>query len=159
MKTNQTEKTNKKTCCLCGAKIKGHGNNPWPLADKGECCDACNAAVVAERMRREAKPAPKTNVLSRVYDALLGVASERGAEFFDAFYAGGGAKMLADVQAVVEKRNSYARAYYQAHREKLAEASRLCHAKRRAALKAAKLEAAKKPVKKASKKAAKKGAK
>ena len=56
------------------------------------------------------------------------------------------------------KRNEYARAYYQAHREKLAEASRLCHAKRRAAEKAAKLEAEKQAAKKPSKKASKKGA-
>lgn len=55
MKTKQAKKKNKKTCRLCGAEIKGHGNNPWPLADEGECCDACNAAVVAERMRREAE--------------------------------------------------------------------------------------------------------
>ena len=55
MKTKHTEKTNKKTCRLCGAEIKGYGNNPWPLADEGECCDACNAEVVAERMRREAE--------------------------------------------------------------------------------------------------------
>lgn len=40
------------------------------------------------------------------------------------------------------KRNEYARKYYEAHREKLAEASRLCHARKRAAMKAAKLEAA-----------------
>ena len=40
------------------------------------------------------------------------------------------------------KRNEYARKYYKAHREKLAEASRLCHARKRAAMKAAKLEAA-----------------
>lgn len=39
------------------------------------------------------------------------------------------------------KRNEYARKYYEAHREKLAEASRLCHARKRAAMKAAKLEA------------------
>lgn len=65
------------------------------------------------------------------------------------------------------KRNEYARNYYKLHREKLAEASRLCHAKRRAADKAAKLEAAKKAAKldaakkaakKPSKKASKKGA-
>lgn len=41
------------------------------------------------------------------------------------------------------KRNEYSREYYKAHREVLKERSRLCHAKRREALKAAK-KAAKK---------------
>ena len=61
------------------------------------------------------------------------------------------------------KRNEYAREYYKAHRDVLKERSRLCHAKRRAALKAAeqaaKLEAEKKAAKKPSKKSSKKGAK
>lgn len=57
------------------------------------------------------------------------------------------------------KRNEYAREYYKAHRDVLKERSRLCHAKRREALKAAKLEAEKKAVKKPSKKSSKKGAK
>lgn len=57
------------------------------------------------------------------------------------------------------KRNEYARNYYKAHRDVLKERSRLCHAKRREALKAAKLEAEKKAAKKPSKKASKKGGK
>ena len=35
--TKQTKK-----CCICGRKFSGWGNNPWPLRDKGECCDWCN---------------------------------------------------------------------------------------------------------------------
>lgn len=57
------------------------------------------------------------------------------------------------------KRNEYAREYYKLHRDVLKERSRLCHAKRRSADKAAKLEAEKKAAKKPSKKASKKGAK
>lgn len=80
------------------------------------------------------------------------------------------AKVLTDEEKRA-KRNEYARNYYKLHREKLAEASRLCHAKRRAADKAAKLEyeraaeraarieAAKEADKKAVKKTSKKGAK
>jgi len=31
-----------KTCVLCGKAFNGFGNNPWPLAESGECCDKCN---------------------------------------------------------------------------------------------------------------------
>lgn len=34
------------TCCICGKKAEGFGNNPQPIKDKGRCCDACNAEVV-----------------------------------------------------------------------------------------------------------------
>lgn len=35
-------------CCICGKKITGWGNNPWPV-DKSEdarCCDTCNITQV-----------------------------------------------------------------------------------------------------------------
>lgn len=41
-----------KTCCICGKKYIGFGNNPYPVADTnlrdlvGRCCDTCNATVV-----------------------------------------------------------------------------------------------------------------
>lgn len=35
-----------KKCCLCGKEIDGYGNNPWPLAEEGECCDECNETKV-----------------------------------------------------------------------------------------------------------------
>ena len=31
-----------KTCCICGKKFEGWGNNPYPVKDSGECCDECN---------------------------------------------------------------------------------------------------------------------
>ena len=40
-------------CCLCGDRLtawdnsRGLGNNPWPLAEEGRCCDDCNAKWVA----------------------------------------------------------------------------------------------------------------
>tara|TARA_R100001510_G_scaffold12367_1_gene9628 strand:- start:16426 stop:16581 length:156 start_codon:yes stop_codon:yes gene_type:complete len=37
-------------CVLCGSLFVGYGNNPAPLADKGRCCDACNALVVWARL-------------------------------------------------------------------------------------------------------------
>ena len=36
----------KYTCCICGKKAEGFGNNPQPIKDKGRCCDACNVEVV-----------------------------------------------------------------------------------------------------------------
>lgn len=36
----------KKYCCICGKEIKGWGNNPYPVKEKGECCDDCNSKYV-----------------------------------------------------------------------------------------------------------------
>ena len=33
-------------CCICGSTIKGYGNNPWPIKNKGKCCDKCNSQYV-----------------------------------------------------------------------------------------------------------------
>lgn len=41
MKNNQK----KYTCCLCGGKFEGYGNNPYPLAG-GRCCNACDCNYV-----------------------------------------------------------------------------------------------------------------
>ena len=41
-----------KVCVLCGRPITGWGNNPYPLAEDGECCDQCNAYVVHVRLIR-----------------------------------------------------------------------------------------------------------
>lgn len=40
------------SCILCGEELGGMGNNPWPLAVEGRCCDACNRRVVMARMMR-----------------------------------------------------------------------------------------------------------
>ena len=34
------------SCCFCGEKIKGKGNNPWPFDKIGRCCDICNEVKV-----------------------------------------------------------------------------------------------------------------
>lgn len=40
-------------CCLCGKLFFGWGNNPQPLKDKGECCDACNCSkVIPARLQK-----------------------------------------------------------------------------------------------------------
>ena len=37
-------------CVLCGDVVDGFGNNPYPLADGGKCCDSCNMDVVGARL-------------------------------------------------------------------------------------------------------------
>lgn len=44
------------TCVLCKKDIKGEwGNNPWPLAEKGQCCNVCNTKVIAQRLEDHMK--------------------------------------------------------------------------------------------------------
>lgn len=43
-------------CCLCGKHIgwdeEGiYGNNPYPLKEKGQCCDECNSTKVIPARR------------------------------------------------------------------------------------------------------------
>ena len=45
-------------CCICGTKIEGWGNNPYPVKEGGECCDNCNSlfvipARIAKMYRKE----------------------------------------------------------------------------------------------------------
>ena len=42
----------KEKCCICGEIIEGYGNNPYPLKNKGRCCDICNMKVIEERLKR-----------------------------------------------------------------------------------------------------------
>lgn len=34
------------TCVVCAGDFEGHGNNPAPVHDNGECCDECNRSVI-----------------------------------------------------------------------------------------------------------------
>lgn len=40
-------------CVLCGRFFQGAGNNPWPLADHGSCCEDCNLDVLMARIGAE----------------------------------------------------------------------------------------------------------
>lgn len=41
-------------CCLCGKRIEGQGNNPYPLKRTGRCCDECNIEkVIPARILKE----------------------------------------------------------------------------------------------------------
>lgn len=40
-----------KTCCLCGKKFFGFGNNAQPLKD-GICCNECNKDVILARLMK-----------------------------------------------------------------------------------------------------------
>ena len=39
---------NKYKCCICGRKVLGYGNNPYPIVDDetSRCCDMCNELYV-----------------------------------------------------------------------------------------------------------------
>jgi hypothetical protein len=42
-----------KLCVLCGIEFLEWGNDPWPLASKGWCCDRCNATkVIPARLKQ-----------------------------------------------------------------------------------------------------------
>lgn len=38
------EKT--KVCCICSKQFTEYGNDPWPVKDEGQCCNACNWNIV-----------------------------------------------------------------------------------------------------------------
>lgn len=47
------DKSETKTCCICGKEIEGYGYNPYPVREEGQCCRRCNyEVVVPERYRR-----------------------------------------------------------------------------------------------------------
>jgi len=37
-------------CCICKKTFNGYGNNPWPLKNKGQCCNSCNGDVILARL-------------------------------------------------------------------------------------------------------------
>ena len=44
-KIKMTEGTlQRQTCCICGERFIGWGNNPWPVVtdEEARCCDECN---------------------------------------------------------------------------------------------------------------------
>lgn len=46
-----------KNCCVCGKKIYGYGNNPYPIYGQGEvCCDDCNTTVVIPKRLQMLNP-------------------------------------------------------------------------------------------------------
>lgn len=35
------------TCCICKKQITNEwGNNPYPVSNKGKCCEYCNRTIV-----------------------------------------------------------------------------------------------------------------
>jgi len=41
-----------KECCICEKMYGGHGHNPAPIKQTGQCCDVCNKKVIKARMNR-----------------------------------------------------------------------------------------------------------
>ena len=46
----QLKKDNTQVCHICGKTFIGFGNNPYPDAKDGLCCDDCNEVVVCMRL-------------------------------------------------------------------------------------------------------------
>ena len=40
------EKDRQGRCCICGGELRKGGNDPYPVATFGRCCEACNYCVV-----------------------------------------------------------------------------------------------------------------
>ncbi len=39
-------------CVICNDPVYGYGNNPYPVAEEGSCCDDCNFEyVIPERLK------------------------------------------------------------------------------------------------------------
>lgn len=67
----------KNECVICGKEFAGYGNNPWPVAKEGKCCDECNFDVVLPaRLAGNSRKVQQRDSL-RDLDALI--ASEKEA--------------------------------------------------------------------------------
>lgn len=38
-------------CCICGQSFCGYGHNPYPIKERGVCCDKCNELTVLKRLQ------------------------------------------------------------------------------------------------------------
>ena len=45
----QLKKDHTQVCPICGKTFNGYGNNPYPIAKDGLCCDDCNMWVIVMR--------------------------------------------------------------------------------------------------------------
>lgn len=50
VKNAQLKKDHTQVCHICGKTFIGYGNNPYPVAKDGLCCDDCNEVVVCMRL-------------------------------------------------------------------------------------------------------------
>ena len=57
----------KQICCICGRVFSGWGNNPYPLAESGSCCDTCNDRYVipARLIRRMTDRTPTIDEIKK----------------------------------------------------------------------------------------------
>ena len=62
VKNAQWKKDHTLICPICGKPFIGYGNNPYPVANDGRCCDDCNPWVIMMR-----------NWLERNHDRLNGM--------------------------------------------------------------------------------------
>ena len=57
-------------CVICGDTVVGFGNNPQPISDVGECCDACNLTKVIPARLKEATQGKPENTLKSLYKVM-----------------------------------------------------------------------------------------
>lgn len=52
------------TCCICGQRHEGWGNNPWPINNdpNARCCHACNYAHVIPARIKELEDIKQNNI-------------------------------------------------------------------------------------------------
>lgn len=47
----------KAVCCICKGDLGEYGNDPYPICEEGECCEACNEKfVIPARILKASKP-------------------------------------------------------------------------------------------------------
>lgn len=83
-------------CVLCGKHFTGWGNDPWPVAEDGRCCDKCNMEKVLPARINLMKSHKNESLEERVItptDTLEGVKKDfiedETNEFVRSFYTGG----------------------------------------------------------------------
>lgn len=101
---------NKQECCICGKEFSGYGNNPYPIAKRGQCCDECNFDVVlparlAGNSRRVAQKDSLTDVQTLINAERESVKKYEGLiqSLGDGLERSVYAELLADKQRAVEK--------------------------------------------------------
>ena len=57
-------------CVICNDPVYGYGNNPYPVAEEGSCCDDCNMTVVLpERLKLIYNNESNNKTQSRIHNS------------------------------------------------------------------------------------------
>ena len=86
-------------CVLCRLPYERIGNNPWPLADHGRCCDACDEIVIEARLDGAVVKAE----VERVEAALMATMGDPRAMAIGAVCASRGPGLLIEKREQLER--------------------------------------------------------